>query len=49
MVVVEFGEIQGYDPDNASLKHPRFCMSVNVEKMMGNKVELTVVVHGVFF
>lgn len=32
VVAIEVGEVLGSDPDNASLKHPRFFVSINVEK-----------------
>lgn len=35
-------------PENASLKHLRLCVSVNVEKGWATKVQLTTLTHGVF-
>lgn len=39
LVAVEIGEVLGCGPDNDTLKHPRFCVYVNVGKGRVTKVE----------
>ena len=40
MVEVEVGEGLGCDPNNVTPKHPRLCVSVNVETRWAIGVEL---------
>lgn len=39
----------GSDPNNSMLKHPRFCVSINVERGWVTKAELTALTLGVLF
>ena len=48
MVAAEVDEVLGCELDYASLKHPRFCVFVNVENGWVIEVESTTLMFGVF-
>ena len=47
MVATKVGIVPGRDPNYSMLKHPKFCVSINVEKGWTIEVELTTLTLGI--